>query len=221
MNSKYVLTDESIIFNSVTLYRIKAIKSFYTVRVGDLGGFVEGYDNLSQDGNAWVYGNARVYGNAWIHGNARISGYAWIHGDARVSGNAHASGNAWIHGDARVYGNARVYSNARVYGNAWIHGNARISGYAWIHGDARVSSASDIISISPIGSENGVLTCYTTKSGIDCSRGCFSGTIEEFKKAVDGTHKNTIFYEEYMAAINLIEIKLNKENMKNDNSNIK
>ena len=167
MNSKYVLTDESIIFNSVTLYRIKAIKSFYTVRVGDLGGFVEGYDNLSQDGNAWVYGNARVYGNAWIHGNARISGYAWIHGDARVS------------------------------------------------------SASDIISISPIGSENGVLTCYTTKSGIDCSRGCFSGTIEEFKKAVDGTHKNTIFYEEYMAAINLIEIKLNKENMKNDNSNIK
>lgn len=28
---------------------------------GDLGGFVERDENLSHDGNAWVYGNARVF----------------------------------------------------------------------------------------------------------------------------------------------------------------
>jgi carbonic anhydrase/acetyltransferase-like protein (isoleucine patch superfamily) len=41
-------------------------------------------------GNAWVYGNARVYGNAWVSGNA------WVYGNARVSGNAQVYGDAWV-----------------------------------------------------------------------------------------------------------------------------
>lgn len=41
------------------LFRIKALVSFGDVSAGELGGFVEKEENLSNNGNAWVSGNAR------------------------------------------------------------------------------------------------------------------------------------------------------------------
>ena len=85
---KYELTAEFIEKWGKKLFRIKALISFGSVEVGELGGYVEKEDNLAQDGNAWVYGNARVYGNAWVYGNARVYGNAEVYGDAEVCGNA-------------------------------------------------------------------------------------------------------------------------------------
>lgn len=67
---KYKLTDIKIEVFGRTLFRIEALESFGNVKKGELGGYVENQDNLSQDGNAWVYGDAEVYGNAWVYGNA-------------------------------------------------------------------------------------------------------------------------------------------------------
>ena len=86
---KFELTAEFVtnVFGK-KLFRIKALVAFGNVEKGELGGFIEKEDNLSHDGDAWVYGNARVSGNAWVSGNARVSGNAWVSGNARVSGNA-------------------------------------------------------------------------------------------------------------------------------------
>ena len=46
------------------LFQIRALIQFADVNVGDLGGWIEKEDNLSQDGDAWVSGDALVYGNA-------------------------------------------------------------------------------------------------------------------------------------------------------------
>ena len=48
----------------VELFRIKALISFGNVKKGEFGGYVEKEENLNHSGNAWVYGNARVYGDA-------------------------------------------------------------------------------------------------------------------------------------------------------------
>ena len=61
---KYELTAEFIEKWGKKLFRIKALISFGSVEVGELGGYVEKEDNLAQTGNAWVYGNAEVSGNA-------------------------------------------------------------------------------------------------------------------------------------------------------------
>ena len=61
---KYELTAEFIEKWGKKLFRIKALISFGSVEAGELGGYVEKEDNLAQDGDAWVYGDARVYGNA-------------------------------------------------------------------------------------------------------------------------------------------------------------
>lgn len=63
---KYELTAEFIEKWGKKLFRIKALISFGSVEAGELGGYVEKEDNLAQDGDAWVYGNAEVYGRQYI-----------------------------------------------------------------------------------------------------------------------------------------------------------
>lgn len=63
---KYELTAECKDFLGRKLYRIRALIDFDIVEEGDLGGWIEKEENLSQEGNAWVYDNARVYGDAEI-----------------------------------------------------------------------------------------------------------------------------------------------------------
>lgn len=93
---KYKLTEEIKRVGGITLSRIYALKDFSNVKAGDLGGWVESEDNLSQYGNCWVYDNASVFGYASVFGDAVV------YGDAKVSGNARVSGDARVCGDARV-----------------------------------------------------------------------------------------------------------------------
>lgn len=72
---KYELINKTTNYLGKTLYRIKALKSFSNVTKGDLGGYVQSDKNLSQIGNCWIYGNAKVFGKAVISGNARIFSY--------------------------------------------------------------------------------------------------------------------------------------------------
>ena len=100
---KYELTEETTVtVLGKTLYRIKAVRDFGSVKAGDLGGYIEKEGNLSHFDNARVSGDARVSGNAWVYGDA------------------------WVFGNARVCGDAKVYGNARVCGDAWVSGNAEV-----------------------------------------------------------------------------------------------
>ena len=81
MEKKYRLTEETKEWCGRTLHRIEALKDFGDVKAGDKGGWIE-KENLSQEGNAWVYDSACVYDSA------RVSGSACVSGSARVSGEA-------------------------------------------------------------------------------------------------------------------------------------
>ena len=56
---KYELTSEQHPAYS-KLFRIRSLKKFGIVAIGELGGFIETENNLSQEGKAWVSGDARV-----------------------------------------------------------------------------------------------------------------------------------------------------------------
>src|SRR5574344_591267 len=100
MEKKYRITDESVVVNGKTLYRIEALKDFGDVKKGDKGGFIEKEYNLSQKDNCWVYDNAKVYGNAEVHNNTVISDNAKVYGNAEVHNNTVISGNAEVYGNA-------------------------------------------------------------------------------------------------------------------------
>lgn len=72
LDKKYILTDETKMQAGKRLYRIKAIKDFLDVRVDNLGGWIEKEENLSHEGNCWVYGDAMVYENAHVYDDAAL-----------------------------------------------------------------------------------------------------------------------------------------------------
>ena len=135
---KYELTDETLSWNGHTLHRIKALRSFGDVEVGELGGWIENEDNLSQDDDCWVSDEAKVFGNAKVSDNATVSDYAEVYGKAKVYHNAVVKDNAKVYGRAVVYGWGWVCDNAKVGGHAKVYGHADIRGYAWVFGDAQV-----------------------------------------------------------------------------------
>ena len=75
---KYKMTENFVKAGNKKLFQIQALKDFSNVKVGDLGGFIEKESNLSQDGDAWLFGNACVFGDAHVFGNARVSGNARV-----------------------------------------------------------------------------------------------------------------------------------------------
>ena len=74
MKKYEILKDDYIELEGTILYRIKALKDFGGIEAGQLGGYIEKEDNLSQDGNCWIYNGARVYGAAKVSGYAEVSG---------------------------------------------------------------------------------------------------------------------------------------------------
>ena len=108
--------------------------------------------------------------------------------------NVDQSGNAWVSGNARVYGNAQVYGDARVYGDAQVSGNA------WVYGNAQ------LLWVSKVGGELGVLTAFRNSfGGITVTRGCFIGTLDEFRAAVIKKHGGTLHEKGYLGLANYID----------------
>ena len=180
---KYELTEETVTVYGKTLYRIRAVRDFGSVKTGEFGGYIEKEENLSRFGNAWVSDNA------WVFDNARVYD------------------NAWVFGDAWVSGNARVSDNARVFGNAWVYGDARVSGNAWAYGNAEVFNTRHFFVQGPIGSRDGYVTFYRTKDDtVEVRCGCFSGSLQEFVNQVEETHGGSRYEKEYKLAAELAKV---------------
>lgn len=122
---KYKLGKLEYVDKTRWLYRIIALKDFADVKKGDIGGFIKSENNLSQEGNCWIYDNAEVMDNALVQGNARIVGNAMI------------SRNAFINENAIVGGHAKVSDNAEIYGHAYIGDNAEVVVFSLIGGYTR------------------------------------------------------------------------------------
>ena len=225
---KYEFTGETKkagISGDITVRKIRATVAFGAVKVGDLGGWVEQEKNLSQEDDAWVYGDAKVYGNAEVCDDAKVWGNAEVWGDAKVFGDAEVCDNAKVWGDAKVYGNAEVCDNAKVWDNAEIWGNAevcdnaeiwgnaevrddaKVYGDAEVCGDAKVSTGNHLLVIGPIGSRNSFTTFFRDKEDeITVKCGCFIGKIDKFIGKVQKTHSDNRNALVYRAAVEVAKI---------------
>ena len=191
---KYKLTDETIEYNCVTLYRIEALRNFGSIKTGDKGGFVQSYHNLSQEGDCWIHGEAKVFGNAKVYENAQVFGRAEVYGSAFVKGNALVFGRAEVYDWAKVYGKAQVFGDAKVYGNAFVHGDAEVYGKAFVKGDAIIKTGRDYIVFKNWWSSDRYFTW--TRSNNMWNVGCFYGTGKELiKKAYADSEDSGKEYE--------------------------
>ena len=141
MEKKYKLTEETITIGTKTLHRIEALRRFDNVEKGDKGGFIESEDNLSHEGNSWIYDEARVYDKAKILDNAIIHDHAVIREYAEVSGNALVMGKASIRGVAKVCGTSTIKDKVDIYDEAIITGYSTIEDNSSIHGKAKIEGS--------------------------------------------------------------------------------
>ncbi|MCL1937237.1 MAG: hypothetical protein FWF52_02440, partial [Candidatus Azobacteroides sp.] len=75
LTNEFMINDEGI-----KLFRIRAVKKINGIEIGELGGWIEKYENLDEEAwiadNAQVFENAKVYDKAQVHGNAQVCGKA-------------------------------------------------------------------------------------------------------------------------------------------------
>ena len=102
------------------LHRIRALRNVgLDVKAGDLGGFVEREENLSQEDNAWIYDDAIAAGSAIVDQDSRLRDWAvacesaCISQGSVMSGNARAEGSAFLRG-AELSESALASSHAMV-----------------------------------------------------------------------------------------------------------
>ena len=122
---KYELIKESkTYFEGREIYRIRALKDFRNVRAGDVGGWVCSYNNLSQEGNCWIYGNAKCLDNATVSDNAKMYDSSMMLGNAKMYDNAVMSDSSVMCDNAVVCGNARMCDTSTMCDNSMMRGNA-------------------------------------------------------------------------------------------------
>ena len=102
---KYILVRD---YPDYGYYRPKSLKDFSDVYKNDIGGYLEGYRNLSQFGDCWIYDEALVINNSKVSENAMVAGKASIDDNVEVYGNAKVSGHANISENAKEIGRAHV-----------------------------------------------------------------------------------------------------------------
>lgn len=120
------------------LHRIRALRDIGTdVRRGDLGGYVQSEDNLSQQGGCWLFGNAIACEESLVSQDAQVSEHAVIRGSALVSGTALVSGNAVVEDHAIVMAGT-VGANCFISGDACLAPNRQTNAAPSVAGQAAV-----------------------------------------------------------------------------------
>jgi carbonic anhydrase/acetyltransferase-like protein (isoleucine patch superfamily) len=155
-NKKYEITSSTKTVNGKTLSCIRALKDFGDIRKGDWGGYIQSENNLSHDGDCWVYAGAHVFEDARVTDEAKVYGHAKVFGKAQVYDRANVRGKAKVFDYAQVYGNSdvrdeakifisgRVYENAKVYGKAQVFGSGRVYGNAKVYGDTWIADVAEV-----------------------------------------------------------------------------
>ena len=196
MDKKYeILYDLNCTSYGRKVYRIRSLRNFSNVKVGDVGGFVASEENLSQDGNCWVYDDAIVHDHALIRGDAAICDHSRIYDYSIIRDRATVCGYAIIRGHTSIYDLAIVRSYDSGY-PFFIHG------CAVIRGSVIVEKSSEILSIGPLGSRNAYTTFVKQNNEIFVTCGCFYGDIDKFEERVLKTYEaNNLYRSDYLNTI--------------------
>ena len=123
------------------LHRIRAMYSFRSdVQKGQLGGYVQSEDNLSQEGTCWLFDNAISFENAYVSQDAVIKDVARVQGNALVSGTAECTIHALVCDHAIVTGGLLTGSclaagNAHIFADPQTGISPRLSDGAKVYGE--------------------------------------------------------------------------------------
>lgn len=202
-NKKYeLIKEDSIVIDGFTLYRIRAVKDFFVVKAGELGGYIEHEGCLSHEGYAWVFDNAKVYNTGKVAENGRVAGNAIVTRGSKVMGfglvknNAVVTDFSIIEGEVTISDNAliensTVSENAKVRESAHVHSKAIVKGLSKVSGNV---NGAVIDGLSVVGTDSYVGRGVYLKSVTLVNNACVSSTnfLSDLRIGFDVKEGNTV-----------------------------
>lgn len=138
---KSCISDGEMSIVEIKLYRIQALKTFTkpggynpVVHVGELGGYVESEDNLSQEGSCWLFDKARV------KDGGKVLDDAIVYDKCLVSKNSIVGGRSIVGGHCFVT-NQSVVIDSTLEGNVIVNGHSTIHSGAYLYGEIGVDQS--------------------------------------------------------------------------------
>lgn len=135
---KYHITSNSITYRGFKLYQIEALKDFGSVKKGDLGGYVQSYDNLDHCGDCWLFDESKCYESGKVSGNANLHQTAEVCGNAQIFGKTHIIDESLVCGHAVIDGDTNIFGGSVVSGHSLVRDSmvcaSNISGQTLVSG---------------------------------------------------------------------------------------
>lgn len=192
------------------VYPIRALKNFQVnaagetkyIYKGDLGGYVSGSHNLSQEGNCWITSAACVTDMAFVKDDAVVTDHATVSDDSVIYGNALIADRAEISGHSLISETATVWGHAKVAG-AHVGENATVQDY--VH----VSNNSEIVGNAIVGGHFDIDSSYISSPLLYASLArrvsIIMGNIEDVNDffMLNGANDNSefiVFYRNTLSA---------------------
>ena len=167
IKSKYIVTNDGVV-----LYRIKALKDFGDVKAGDIGGYIESENNLSHDGDCWIYNDAIAKDRAKVLDNAIIKDYAYVSNKAIIAGNSKVYDHSIVIGDATVNGTSEVYGYATVGSGTNLNHAIKIYAFDSVNG---IVDASNNYNYTSVLDRDAILTECTVCGSAIIDGGAYLG----------------------------------------------
>lgn len=190
--NKYEILENT---KSENAFRIRALRDFGDVQKGDIGGFVQSEENLSQEGDCWIYGNSYVLDNARVEGDAKVRGRSCLFGNACVCEYEDVS-NVFMKESAKIKGNVCLDADVTIGGNALI------------------ADENDICYFGCFGEDCQTVTAYRLKYGtVEMTYQNYQGSLEGFKKLIKEVYpKGSPMRKTFKAILKAIKYKFCAEN---------
>lgn len=204
MEKKYVLTKESKRVRGKTVYRIKALRNGLSFSQGELGGWVESENNLSQKGNCWISKQAVVMDNAVAKGDCNITDSVMICENAQISDTVLIREDVMVRGSAKIYGNVYIKDRVTVTGNSLIYDEAELLDKAYIRdstvcensivkGESRIIEGSTVKGNSLIEGNSLINNCTIEGKSIINNMLLVQVQIKEIPLQIQGT-RHHLYY---------------------------
>lgn len=148
---KSCISDGEMSIVEIKLYRIQALKTFTkpggynpVVHVGELGGYVETEDNLSQKGSCWLFDKARVKDGGKVLDDAIVYDKCLVSKNSIIRGGSVVGGHCFIT-------NQSVIIDSRLEGNVIVNGHSTVHSGAYLYGEIGVDQSDIGGSVNLIG----------------------------------------------------------------------
>ena len=142
---KYELIKESkTTFMGRDIYRIRALKDFGDVIAGDIGGWVCSENNLSQEGDCWIYDEAKCLDNAKIFANAIMLNNSIMYDEARMFDNSKMFDDAEMYDNSIMRDNSIMYNNSTMCDNSIMCDNSTMYNNSIMRGNSIMRDNSEL-----------------------------------------------------------------------------